>query len=106
MSGAPLAPMAKDAEHEAAGRGYGVDLCALAGEHPQAHAAGGQVLYGVDQVGQIAAKAVELPDDEHVTLPQGAQAVVESRPIVAYAGGEVVVEVRLVDVGVVQGVAL
>ena len=34
--------------------------------------------------------AVELPDDEHVALPQGAQAAVESRPVVADAGGEVV----------------
>ena len=76
-----------------AGRGRGVDLRPLAGEHPQAHAAGGQVLHGVDQMGEVAAEAVELPDDEHVALPQGAQAAVESRPVVAYAGGEVVVEV-------------
>ena len=50
----------EDAEHEAAGRGGGVDLRALAGEHPQAHAAGRQVLHGVDQVGQGTAEAVEL----------------------------------------------
>ena len=59
----------EDAEHEAAGRGGSVDLRALAGEHPQAHAAGRQVLYGVDQVGEVAAETVELPDDEHVALP-------------------------------------
>ena len=45
----------EDAEDEAAGRG-GVDLCALAGEHPQADAAGRQVLHGVDQVGEVAAE--------------------------------------------------
>ena len=43
-----LGQRCEDSEHEAAGRGGGVDLCALAGEHPQAHAAGGQVRYGVD----------------------------------------------------------
>ena len=59
----------EDAEHEAAGRGGGIDLRALAGEPPQAHAAGRQVLYGVDQVGEVAAETVELPDDEHVALP-------------------------------------
>ena len=37
--------------------------------------AGGQVLHGVDEMGEVAAQAVELPDDEHVALPQGAQAV-------------------------------
>ena len=58
----------EDAEHEAAARGRGVDLRALAGEHPQAHAAGRQVLHGVDQVGEVPAEAVELPDDEHVAL--------------------------------------
>ena len=30
------------------------------------------------------------PDHEHVVLPQGAQAAVESRPVVADAGGEIV----------------
>ena len=44
-------------------------------------------------MGQVAAEAVELPDDEHVALAQGAQAAVEPRPVVAEAGGEVVVEV-------------
>ena len=33
-----------------------------------------------------------IPPDEHVALPQGAQAAVESRPVVAYAGGEVMVQ--------------
>ena len=66
----------------------------------------GQVLHGVDQVGEGAAEAVELPDDEHVALPQGAHAVVESRPVVAYAGSAVVVEVDRVDALGPQGVAL
>ena len=75
--------------------------------HPQAYPAGRQVLHGVDQVNEVAAEAVELPDDEHVALPQGPQAAVESRPFVADAGGEVVVEVdRVVDASGPQGVAL
>ena len=43
---------------------------------------------------------LELPDDEHVALPQDAQAAVESRPVVAYAGGEVLVQVGRVIVPV------
>ena len=54
-------------------------------------------------MGEVAAEAVELPDDERVVPAQSAQAVVESRPVVAYAGSEVVVEVHLVDAGVDQG---
>ena len=38
-----LGQRCEDAEHEAAGRERGDDLRALAGKHPQAHAAGGQV---------------------------------------------------------------
>ena len=85
-----------------------VSICApWPAEYPQAHAAGGQVLHGVDEMGEVATQAVELPDDEHVALPQGAQAAVESRPVVAYAGGEVVVEVdRVVDALGPQGGAL
>ena len=76
----------EDAEHEATGGGRGVDLCALPGEHPQAHAAGRQVLHGVDQVGKGAAEAVELPDDEHVARPERAHTAVEPGSVVAYAG--------------------
>ena len=96
----------EDAEHEAAGGGGGVDLRALPGEHPQAHAAGRQGLHGVDQVSEGAAEAVELPDDEHVALPQGAHAAVESRAVVADAGRAVVVDVDRVDALGPQGVAL
>ena len=77
--------------------GGGVDLHALPGEHPQAHAAGRQVLHGVDQVGEGAAEAVELPDHEHVARPERAHAAVEPRPVVADAGREVVVDVDGVD---------
>ena len=71
----------EDAEHEAAGRRGGVDLRALPSEHPQAHAAGREVLHGVDQVGEVAAEAVELPDDEHVARPERAHAAVEPRSV-------------------------
>jgi len=50
-----------------------VSICApWPGEHPQAYAASGQVLHGVDQMGEVAAEAIELPDDEHVVLAQSA----------------------------------
>ena len=73
----------EDAEHEAAGRRGGVDRSGWTGEHPQAHAAGGEVLHGVDPMGEAAAETVEFPDHEHVALPQGAEAAVESWPLVA-----------------------
>ena len=43
------------------------------------------------QVGEGAAEAVELPDDEHVARPERAHATVESRSVV-YAGREVLVD--------------
>ena len=71
-----------------------VSICgALPGEHPQAHAAGRQVLHGVDQVGAPFLRATH--------------AAVESGPVVAYAGRDVVVEVgRVVDALGPQRVAL
>ena len=50
--------------------------------------------------------AVELPDDEHVARPQGAQAAVESGAVVAYAGRDVVVDIAGVDALGPQRVAL
>ena len=96
----------EDTEHEAAGRRGGVDLRAVPGEHPQAHAAGRQVLHGVDQVGEGTAQAVELPDNEHVARPERAHAAVESRAVVADAGRDVVVDVAGVDARGPQRVAL
>ena len=78
-------------------RGGGVDLRALPGEHPQTHAAGRQGLHGVDRVGEVAAEAGELPDDEHVARSARAHAAVESRAVVAGTGREVVVDVDGVD---------
>ena len=58
-------------------------------------------------MGEVAAETVEFQDHESVALPQGAQAAVESRSVVAYAGSEVGVEVgRVVDDLGPQGVAL
>ena len=37
-----------------------VAICALTGEPPQAHAAGGEVLHGVDQMDEVAAETVEF----------------------------------------------
>ncbi len=61
----------------------------------------------MDPMGEVAAETVEFPDDEYVTLPQSAQATVESGPVGADAGSEVVVEVGwVVDARGPQGVAL
>ena len=38
------------------------------------------------QMGEVAAEAVEFPDDEHVVVPECPQAAVEPRPVVAEAG--------------------
>ena len=88
-----LGQRGEDAEYEATGRGGGVDLRALPGEHPQAHAASQQVLHGVDQVGDGTAEAVEPPDDEHIHRPAGAVPVdVDDVDVVQqaveYRGGE------------------
>ena len=96
----------EDAEHEAAGRRGGVDLRTLPGEHPQAHAAGRQVLHGVDQVSEGAAEAVEFPDNEHIARPERAHAAVEPLAVVADAGRAVVVDVDGVDAPGLQRVAL
>ena len=45
---------------------------------PKAHTSGGEVLHGVEQMGEVAAETIELPDHEPVALPKGAQAAVES----------------------------
>ena len=56
------------------------------------------------QVGEGAAEAVELPDDEHVARPERAHATGVSRSVV-YAGREVLVDVDGVDARSAAGTA-
>ena len=44
----------------------------------KAHAAGRQILHGIDRVAEVPAESVELPDDEHIVLPQGPTAAAET----------------------------
>ena len=62
------------------------------------------VTLGLTQVGEGAAEAVELPDDEHVARQERAHATVESRSVV-YAGREVLVDVDGVDARSAAGTA-
>ena len=48
---------------------------------------------GVDQMPEVAAEPVELPDDEGVTGAQRLQACRQARPVVAVARSQVLVEV-------------
>src|SRR5215218_2417531 len=61
-----LGQSSKDAEHQPAVRGGGVDARPLAGEDAQPHAAPGQPVHEVDQVTEVAPEPVELPGDQGV----------------------------------------
>jgi hypothetical protein len=86
--------------------GGGVDRRALAGENLQPDAASGQIVDCVDEVVQVAAEPVELPDDERVAIAERLQACGETGAVIGAARGVVVVEVRGVDAGREQSVAL
>ena len=96
----------KNPEHQLAGRGGGVDRGALAGEHLQAHAAGGKVVHGVDQVAQVAAQTIELPQDQEVALAQCLQARRQPGAVVAAPRRLVLVEPLRRHPGGEQRVAL
>jgi hypothetical protein len=63
----------------------------LPGQHLEPDAAGGQVVDGVDQVVQVAAEPIELPDDEWVAVAMRFQARGEPGPVIASPGGVVVI---------------
>jgi len=65
----------EDAADALARRGGGVDRRTLTCEDFQADAASGEVVDGVDQVVQVSAKPVELPDHERVTVAKRFQAL-------------------------------
>ena len=78
----------------------------VAGQHLEADAACGQVVHGVDQVAEVTAQPVELPDHERIALPQRLEAGGQAGPVIAFPGGGVLLEVTRIDVGGEQGIAL
>ena len=60
----------EDAKDEFPGRGCGVDGGALTGEDFQTDTPLGEVMDRVDQMPEIAAETVELPDQERVAGPE------------------------------------
>ncbi len=72
--------------------GAGVDGRPLPGEDLEPHTASGEVVDGVDQVVQVPAESVELPDDEGVAVPEGLEAGAESGAVIGAARGKVLIE--------------
>ena len=95
----------EDAEHEASGGGGGIDLRALPGEHPLAHAAD-RACTVLTTWARVRPRRSRLPDNEHVARPERAHAALEPRPVVADTGRVVVVDVDGLDGRGLQRVAL
>ena len=72
------------AEDQLACRRSCVDRRTLTSQNPQTHPSACKVMHDVDEVPQIAAKAIELPDDQRVALPKRLQARSESGPVVSF----------------------
>ena len=64
----PCGERGEDAEHQLAAGRSGIDARPMAGQHFEANAAFGQLVYGVDQMPQIAAQPIELPDNKRITV--------------------------------------
>lgn len=65
-----------------------------------------EVLDQVDEVAQIATEAIELPDDDHVSLPRRLEARGEPRPVLSLAGRLVLVNCGIHDSGGAQSIPL
>ena len=65
-----LGESSKDSEDELPRCRRGVDRSALSGEHLEADATVGEVMHRIDQVTQVSAEPVQLPNQERVTMTQ------------------------------------
>src|ERR1700679_3412821 len=96
----------EDAKHELPRRRRGVDRRAVAGEHLETDVARAEVVNGIDEVAQVAAQPIELPNDQGVPTAQGLEGGIESRPRIEAAGGAVLVEPARGNSGGPKSVAL
>jgi hypothetical protein len=101
-----LCERSEDAEHELPRRRRGVDRRAVAGEHLETDAAHAEVVNDIDEVAQVAAQPIELPNDQGVPTAQGLEGGIESRPRIEAAGGAVLVEPARGNSGGPKSVAL
>src|SRR3546814_2076641 len=83
----------KNAEHHPARWRRGVDLRALAGEHPQTDTAIRQILHRADQVGERSAEPVERPNDEDIAVAQRFQAGGKTGAIITATGCTIIIDI-------------
>ena len=84
----------------------GVDLGAGAGQHLEADTAQAQVLGRGDQVPEVAAEAIELPEHQGVAGLEGLQACQQAGPGIVSAGSEILVDALPGNAGSEHRVAL
>lgn len=96
----------KDPEDQLARRGGGVDRCTVTGEDLRADAASCAVEDGVDQVVEVAAEPVGLPEFERVTGANRLRALRQSRTVISPTGRPVLVAAFVVDASLEEGVLL
>ena len=101
-----LGQCGEDPEDELARGGGGVDGRALAGEDLDPDAAFCEVVDGVHQVAQVTAQPVRLPYQQGVPRIHALQAGSKFRPVVFLPRGMVFVELRGIDPGRQERVAL
>src|SRR3546814_14829027 len=92
-SGVYSSVLGKNAEHHPARWRRGVDLRALAGEHPQTDTAIRQILHRADQVGGRSAEPVELPNDEDIAVAQRFQAGGKTWAIITATGCTITIDI-------------
>lgn len=75
-------------------------------EHLETDAACAEVVNDIDEVAQVAAQPIELPNDQGVPAAQGLEGCVESGPRIETAGGAVLVKPARCNSGGPKSVAL
>ena len=101
-----LSERRENPEHQPAAGGRGVDIGALPGQDAKANPAFHQIMDGVDEVTEVTAEAIELPDDESITLAQCPEAGLQTGPIIFLARRLILIEMGALNAGRDQRVAL
>ena len=54
-------------------------------------------MHGINEVAKVTAKAIELPDDQGIACAQRLEAGDKTKPVIAAAGSEVIIDVLGLD---------
>jgi hypothetical protein len=94
------------AEYEFSASRGGINIGAFPGKHFESDTPLRKIVDRIDQVAQITAEPVELPDHKNITLPERLHTCVKARSLITFSGRLIFIDMIWRNAGTDKGISL